>query len=191
MPGTEISWSPANFPLESLSASGSAKAASVFQETPTTFAGRYFGLLGAGSLLVRNTNPDNFETYGADGLPDAWQIQYFGLPPNTDAAPTADPSGTGQNNLFKYIAGLNPTNASSIFSFHIRSIAEEPGVTELHFTPRLPDRLYEILYITNFNNAAWISLPALEIVDNDTTQTVTVRNPPDTNRFYRIRITKP
>ena len=30
--------------------------------------------------------------------------------PNPDAAPDADVTGTGQDNLFKYTAGLDPTN---------------------------------------------------------------------------------
>ena len=45
----------------------------------------------------------------------AWQVQYFGSTNNPNAAPTADADGTGQNNLFKFLAGLDPTNPASIF----------------------------------------------------------------------------
>ena len=45
----------------------------------------------------------------------AWQIQYFGSTNNPDAAPGADPLGKGMSNTNQYLAGLNPTNPSSVF----------------------------------------------------------------------------
>src|ERR1035437_9422937 len=43
-----------------------------------------------------------------DGLPDAWQIQYFGSVNNPAAAPNAMPAGDGVPNWLKYSLGLNP-----------------------------------------------------------------------------------
>jgi len=43
-----------------------------------------------------------------DGLPDAWQIQYFGSANNPNAAPNATPAGDGIPNWLKYALGLNP-----------------------------------------------------------------------------------
>jgi Doubled CXXCH motif (Paired_CXXCH_1) len=43
-----------------------------------------------------------------DGLPDAWQIQYFGSANSTNAAPNATPAGDGVPNWMKYLLGLNP-----------------------------------------------------------------------------------
>ena len=43
-----------------------------------------------------------------DGLPDAWQIQYFGSINNPLAAPNATPAGDGVPNWLKYSLGLNP-----------------------------------------------------------------------------------
>jgi len=48
-----------------------------------------------------------------DGLPDAWQIQYFGSVRAANAAPTADPDGDGLNNLEEYRLGTNPQNPDS------------------------------------------------------------------------------
>ena len=42
------------------------------------------------------------------GLPDAWQIQYFGSANNPAAAPNAMPAGDGVPNWMKYLLGLNP-----------------------------------------------------------------------------------
>ncbi len=54
-----------------------------------------------------------------DGIPDWWRQQYFGGSGATTNVPgscaTCDADGTGQNNLFKYLAGLDPTNPASVF----------------------------------------------------------------------------
>jgi len=42
------------------------------------------------------------------GLPDAWEIQYFGSLTNVLGAPNADPAGDGIPNWLKYSLGLNP-----------------------------------------------------------------------------------
>lgn len=43
-----------------------------------------------------------------DGLPDAWQIQYFGSATSPNAAPNAAPAGDGVPNWLKYALGLDP-----------------------------------------------------------------------------------
>jgi hypothetical protein len=45
----------------------------------------------------------------SDGLPDAWQLQYFGSANAPNAAPNATPAGDGIPNWLKYGLGLNPT----------------------------------------------------------------------------------
>jgi hypothetical protein len=42
------------------------------------------------------------------GLPDAWEIQYFGSITNAAGAPNATPAGDGIPNWLKYALGLNP-----------------------------------------------------------------------------------
>jgi hypothetical protein len=44
-----------------------------------------------------------------DGLPDAWQVQYFGSINNPNAAPNATPANDGVPNWLKYSLGLDPT----------------------------------------------------------------------------------
>jgi hypothetical protein len=43
-----------------------------------------------------------------DGLPDSWQIQYFGSANDPKAAPNATPAGDGVPNWLKYSLGLDP-----------------------------------------------------------------------------------
>jgi sugar lactone lactonase YvrE len=58
-----------------------------------------------------------------DGLPDAWQIRYFGCVSCSNAAPGFDADGDGASNLQEFLAGTDPTNSAS--AFQILSIAEE------------------------------------------------------------------
>jgi hypothetical protein len=44
----------------------------------------------------------------AGGLPDKWEIAYFGSTTNASGAPDADPAGDGIPNWLKYALGLNP-----------------------------------------------------------------------------------
>jgi len=44
-----------------------------------------------------------------DGLPDSWQIQYFGSVNDPKAAPNATPAGDGVPNWLKYSLGVDPT----------------------------------------------------------------------------------
>lgn len=50
-----------------------------------------------------------------DGLPDSWQIQYFGSISNPNAAPNATPAGDGIPNWLKYSLGIDPTQAGASF----------------------------------------------------------------------------
>lgn len=60
------------------------------------------------------TNPNNAASNpgdtDADGLPDPWEMQYFGT---LAYGPADDPDGDGYNNLQEYQAGTLPNNASS------------------------------------------------------------------------------
>jgi subtilisin family serine protease len=47
-----------------------------------------------------------------NGLPDWWELLYFGHLTGTD--PNADPDHDGMSNLAEWIAGTNPTNAASV-----------------------------------------------------------------------------
>jgi predicted CXXCH cytochrome family protein len=49
-----------------------------------------------------------------DGLPDSWQIQYFGSLAHPNAAPNAAPAGDGVPNWLKYALGLDPTMAGMV-----------------------------------------------------------------------------
>src|SRR5208283_2075351 len=63
----------------------------------------------------------------------AW-LQQYGLP--TDgSADYADTDGTGQNNLFKYVAGLDPTNPASVFVLNVANASNQYQAMNLNFNP--------------------------------------------------------
>jgi hypothetical protein len=71
----------------------------------------------ATNLNIIVTQPGILDSIG-DGIADWWRARYFGgagTATNKLSCATCDADGTGQNNLFKYLAGLDPTNSASIF----------------------------------------------------------------------------
>jgi hypothetical protein len=186
--GTEISWSTPSWPIQLITAGGVATTAVVYANLPGNFSGRYLGVLGSGSLLVVDSIPDNYGTYAGDGLPDSWQNQYFGLD-NPNAAPNKDVTGTGQNNLFKYVAGLDPTNAASVFRLRILPVAGQANHKNLVFSPRWTDRTYTPMFRTNLvGGASWTNLLTGTVSNSGTVCTLTDTNATGNARFYRIQI---
>jgi hypothetical protein len=187
LPAASIAWSVQSGPLTGISSSGLATAGLVGQNTAATMQGSYLGLSGTLGLTVLDTLPDNFGAYASDGLPDSWQLQYFGAN-NPLAAPTADASGTGQNNLFKYTAGLNPTDPASRF---VTSVGHAPGSHTLIISPRLPDRTYTVQFSTDLSASGWQPLTGATIQDNGQTRTVTDPDAASLRKFYRVQVSYP
>ena len=61
-------------------------------------------------LFTGNIDPDL--DADANGLPDAWEEQYFS---GQDVDPQADSDGDGTSNLMEYLAGTDPIDRSSKF----------------------------------------------------------------------------
>ncbi len=185
-----VNWSIASGPLVSISAGGLAAAGIVYQDTAAVVAGNYGGFSATLPLTVRDTDADDFETYAGDGLPDGWQVQHFGLS-NPLAAPAVDASGTGQTNLFKYTAGLDPTDPSARFTLEIAPVDGQPAQKDLTFAPVWVDRTYQVEYTTDLAGGVWLPLPGGS--ENTAGQVRTVTDPAGTGaaKHYRVRITKP
>src|SRR5204862_321086 len=87
-----------------------------------------------------------------DGLPDAWQIQFFGSITLPNAAPSADPDNDGFINLQEYLAGTNPTNAASFLK--LDSIDVSANSASIHFTA-VAGKPYTLLY-TDDLRGSWL-----------------------------------
>ena len=197
VPGASVAWSVVSGPLTGIGASGLATAAIVYQNTAATAQGSYLGNLGTLGLTVINVNTDDFGAYAGDGIDDAWQVQYFNQPPNANAGPNVDFDHTGQTNLFKYIAGLNPLDGSR-FTLSIGPTPDPAhpgqflaGQKSLIFNPRFADRTYTVTSKSDLTLAGWSAITVSPPVDSGTTRTVADQNATGVEKFYRIEITKP
>ncbi len=177
-----LTWSVQSGPLAGISPSGLATAAPVYQHTTAVARGSWQSLTATTTLTVLNVLPDNFSTYAGDGLPDDWQVLYFGLG-NPQAAPLLDPDGDGLNNRFEYHACLVPTDRLSTFSV---SISSAPGGGHMvTFSPRLPGCTYTLLGSNNLS--LWAPVTG---TITDVGNTRTILDPASTapSRFYSIQV---
>ena len=79
-----------------------------------------------------------------DGLADDWEQQYFGS--TTGALPNDDPDGDGFNNLQEFLAGTDPTNATSVAAHQF----DHPGGIEFRDPITTPSPTRN----TNYNSRA-------------------------------------
>ena len=187
---SSVAWSIVSGPIASVSSSGLATAGSVFQDAAGAISGTAQGLTGQWNLTVLNVTFDDYKSYAADGIDDAWQVGHFGEE-NPEAGPQVDPDGDGQNNLFEYTAGLVPTEVTSVFRLRIENVPGQPNQRQLVFNPRFEDRTYTPQFRTGLTTGDWDPLTGTTQSDNGSERTVTDPNATDPARFYRIEITKP
>jgi hypothetical protein len=190
VPAASIAWSVQNGPISNISVTGLATAAPVYQNTSAAVQGAFAGLSGSLNLTVLDTVSDNFGSYAADGIDDAWQNQYFGL--NSPlAAPGMDPDGDGQNNRFEFTAGLVPTNPLSRFMLTIAPVPGQATKKQVVFQPLVAGRSYTVMTSPDLSSGSWTTLTGSTSSDNGTQRTVTDSAASSLHRFYTIKIVKP
>ena len=123
----------------------------------------------------------------------AWQVQYFGSTNSASASALFDASGTGQDNYFKYVAGLNPTNPASVFTWNVGTVPGQQTWRSLTFGPVANGRTYIPQFKTDLVNGAWAPLTsyATPLTTNGTQVTITDTNAVPAMEFYRIGISYP
>lgn len=185
--GSNIVWRPVVYPVSALSPDGQATASTVYSSTTGIVTGAYLGVSGTGTFLVLDNNSDNWGLYAGDQIPDSWQVAYFGT--NNPAGMAGATNATGENNLYTFIADLNPTNPSSELT--IVAVSNQSAGRVVQFVPSSTGRMYRLLYATNLLAGGWTNLPGAEVVQGaGGAMSLT-----DTNsaavRFYRIGVQMP
>ncbi len=130
----------------------------------------------------------NFDSVG-DGIPNWWRESYFGYSSYTDYTSCAacDVYGTGQDNYFKLVAGLNPTDPTQIFTVQITASNQFMNLT---FGPIVNGDNYTVLSspdLVNYSALTSNSVPQI----NGTQETITDFTPWPSNEFYTIQINNP
>jgi hypothetical protein len=143
------------------------------------FGGSFDGYDRNASLGIPNWTVGDTD---GNGLPDWWELKYFGVLTGTD--PNADPDHDGASNLFEYLTGTNPTNANSYF--HIVGLT--PGSPTKIFVTCEPGKFYTLqraddlaLGWTVVSNQTRISPASEGILEMDDYFS-------DTGGFYRVRL---
>jgi hypothetical protein len=139
----------------------------------------------------------NLDSVG-DGIPDWWRMQYFGSGSSTNATSciaccaTCDADGTGQDNLFKYVAGLDPTDPSQVFTLWIAPVAGQPNQETLGYAPLALGRTYTVQSSTNMVGGIYTDLNGvIGPQTNGSQATVTDENAVQAGKFYRVHISLP
>ncbi len=104
------------------------------------------------TTVATNTFKLAFHTGGdtdRDGMPNEWEIQYFGGFSNALASGHGD--ADWMNNLQEYIAGTLPTSAASFLTeFMDAPVFNDGDICEFASpVPTTPDRLYDVWWTTN------------------------------------------
>ncbi len=117
-----------------------------------------------------------------DGLPNAWETQYFGSA--TAAVATEDSDGDGQNNQHEYLAGTNPKNGSSRFAASASSaVAGQFTIT----WPSVPGKTYLIQTNTSLTGQ-WTALQTVPAAGAPATSTSRTFDVNGGARFYRVLV---
>jgi subtilisin family serine protease len=119
-----------------------------------------------------------------NGLPDWWELKYFGHLTGTD--PNADPDHDGMSNLAEWLAGTNPTNAASCLRLALLSASNSNGV--VLSWPSVAGKTYWLARSTNlstgFNSTIFTNIAATAPI-NTKTDTVIF---PRSAGFYRVGV---
>ena len=128
LPPESLTWSVVSGPISAISSTGLITGSPVYQDSPALVGAVFNEFSTTLEVTVTNIAGDNFGSYANDGLPDVWQVQYFGAPPNAKAAPLADPDGDGYTNLQAYAFGMNPMLGKPSPVRWIGTMQVNPGV---------------------------------------------------------------
>ncbi|MEM9081413.1 MAG: hypothetical protein AAGC74_12055 [Verrucomicrobiota bacterium] len=192
-PNVTPNYTPASGPVSSVSVTGLAQTEAVYQNTTASIEANLSGLTGTITFTVANTNPDNYQEYSSDGLPDDWQITHFGLPPNSNAGPTQNPDGDPQDNLFEYLTGYDPNDPNDFFTFEITG---RSGTTANFTASKLiPDTLYTLNRSPDLGqNNPWLPIQTISVTsetNNAPFADNTAPNTPNAKAFYQIEVSSP
>ena len=183
-----FTWSVTAGPM-SIDINGLASGQPVYQDTLATAQASAGSATGTLDLTVLNNLPDNFGSYAADGIDDDWQFQYFGAD-NPLAGPLQNPDFDGQNNLFEFLAKVDPTDPASFFEVTAKAVPGQPGHKEIVFKPRSADRTYVVQTSTLLTAPIWPTLTPSSVSDNGAERTVTDPNATGPRKFYRVEISR-
>jgi len=116
----------------------------------------------------------------------AWSTQY-----NLVQGPTGDDDGDGNSNYLEFVAGLVPTNASSVFKISVSSVPGQPSQRAIVMSPIISGRTYTVKSSESLQPANWIPLSGSTSSDNGNERTVIDTAANEAKKLYVIEISIP
>jgi hypothetical protein len=181
-----VTWNVMAGPLTGITTGGLATAGQVHEDTVATAQGSFAGAIGQLDLTVNNITDDDFGSYAGDGLPDDWQVQYFGED-NADAGPNVDADGDGDSNLYEYHARLLPNDPTSFLDITLTPDATEGGAL-LTLSPGKAGVSYAVSTKDSLLDADWI--PLTTMVGSDGMLGFTDEEASGLRKFYIVTPTR-
>ena len=127
----------------------------------------------------------SFNQLDAYGIPSGWKTQYFGATNAVNGGALDDWDHDGMNNLNEFLAGTNPTNASS--RFQATSFNGQGGTNFVIQWTSVAGKLYAIQTSTNLLAGfdGWVTnhVPATPPLNTATVSMDRVRS-----RYYRVMV---
>jgi hypothetical protein len=122
-----------------------------------------------------------------NGIPDAWEVQYFGGTATANGAASFDADGDGMTNQEEYLAGTNPIDSASKLQLVISSVT--PSGATLQFQTAT-GRLYTVEYSDTLAPGSWSILAPANNPGTGGQLEMTDPNMP-AKRFYRLSVLLP
>lgn len=102
------------------------------------------------------SSPGSGRTWGvdsnSDGIPDDWQISYWGTSASKWGAPNDDSDGDGMTNYQEFLAGTDPRNAASSLKTEVQMV---DGLLYFKWNT-VSGKVYQIQYSTDFHT--WVNV---------------------------------
>ena len=136
---------------------------------------------GTYSVVV---NQQDFSDPNRNGMPDAWELQYFQSTHALKGGPADDWDGDGIDNLEEFRSGTDPTDPNSCL--RLTDIASHRPVTTIRWATA-PHRWYSVEASTNLSRGLWDRLGTVTNVEGSGLRDFDdpARSLPA--RFYRVR----
>ena len=153
---------------------------------PILANGRLYIRSQSGTLICFDVNGDK----DSNGVPDAWETQYFG---SNGVSPTADSDGDGWNNLTEYIAGTDPKNDNGKLEARIALSNGQIVVTYPTIRTNGPaymgvNRYYNLENCTDLLGGAWQLTPGATNLAGDNSTKLYANTPTGDSQFYRVKV---
>jgi len=116
----------------------------------------------------------------------AWAEQY-----NLVQSPEEDSDGDGNANYFEFIAGLDPKNASSVFTLRIAPVSNQVNQMVITFKPIVSGRIYTLKSSDSLAPASWTTLSGSTSSDLGSERSVIDNAAAGTKKYYRVEINYP